>query len=211
MTLSVGVDVGGTYTDLAAVGTDGRVVTRKVLSTPMDQSEGVAQAMASLGAEAGRVTRIAHGPTVVTNLLLERKGARVVLCATADAADLLELRRQERAGLYDLSLHHPAPLVPAERVVAVRERIGAAGVQTPLTGEEAARVANVVATLDPDIVVVSLLHAYADDAHEAKLDEAIRRRLPWVAVVRSADVLPEIREYERASTTVANAPGGMAR
>ena len=98
MTLSVGVDVGGTFTDLAAVGSDGRVVTRKVLSTPSDQSEGVARALAALGHAPSDIHRIAHGTTVVTNLLLERKGARVVLCATQGAADLLELRRQERAG-----------------------------------------------------------------------------------------------------------------
>jgi N-methylhydantoinase A/oxoprolinase/acetone carboxylase beta subunit len=208
MTLSVGVDVGGTYTDLAAVGTDGRVATRKVLSTPADQSEGVATAMAALGAPGSQVTRIAHGTTVVTNLLLERKGARVVLCATAGAADLLELRRQERASLYELSMHHPAPLVPADRVVPVAERIAAAGVRTALTEAEAARAAEAVAKLEPDIVVLSLLHAYADDAHEARLAAAIQKRLPKVDVVRGAAVLPEIREYERTATAVAE---GYAR
>ena len=208
MTLSVGVDVGGTFTDLAAVGTDGRVVTRKVLSTPADLSEGVAGAMTALGALGADVSRIAHGTTVVTNLLLERKGARVVLCATAGASDLLELRRQERASLYDLSLHHPAPLVPADRVVAVHERIAAAGVRTPLTDAEAARAAEAVARLDPDIVVVSLLHAYADDSHEVRLAAAIRKRLPKADVVRGAAVLPEIREYERTATAVAE---GYAR
>ncbi|MCX5755894.1 MAG: hydantoinase/oxoprolinase family protein [Gemmatimonadetes bacterium] len=208
MTFSVGVDVGGTFTDLAAVGKDGRVVARKVLSTPADQSEGVANAMAALGAPGRDVTRIAHGTTVVTNLLLERKGARVVLCATAGAADLLELRRQERASLYDLSMHHPAPLVPDERVVAVDERIAAVAVRKVLTNAEATRVATEVAALNPDIVVVSLLHAYADNTHENRLAAAIRKRLPNVDVVCSADVLPEIREYERTATAVAE---GYAR
>lgn len=208
MTFSVGVDVGGTFTDLAAVAADGRVVTRKVLSTPADQSEGVAASLTALGAPGSSVTRIAHGTTVVTNLLLERKGARVVLCATAGAADLLELRRQERASLYDLSMHHPAPLVPAERVVPVSERIAATAVRLALTEAEAARVADDVAKLTPDIVVISLLHSYADNAHESRLAAAIRKRVPQVDVVCSADVLPEIREYERTATAVAE---GYAR
>ncbi|MDA1081000.1 MAG: hydantoinase/oxoprolinase family protein [Gemmatimonadetes bacterium] len=208
MSFSVGVDVGGTFTDLAAVGRDGRVVTHKVLSTPADQSDGVADAMARLVAEGDVVTRIAHGTTVVTNLLLERKGARVVLCATAGATDLLELRRQERAGLYDLSLHHPAPLVPADRIVTVAERVTVSGVRTRLTNAEATRVAAAVAALAPDIVVVALLHAYADDAHERRLAAAIAKRLPGVDVVTGAAVLPEIREYERTATAVAE---GYAR
>ena len=208
MTYSVGIDVGGTYTDLAAVGPEGAIQARKVLSTPADQSEGVAASLAALGASPARVRRVAHGTTVVTNLLLERRGARVVLCATAGASDLLELRRQERAALYDLSAQHPPPLVDAERVVAVRERRTPEGVSVPLTAAEAARVAHAVAALEPEIVVVSLLHAYDDDAHERMLADAIGDRLPGVAVVRGAAVLPEIREYERTTTAVAE---GYAR
>ena len=101
--LAAGVDVGGTFTDCAAIAPDGRVVTRKVLSTPEDQGIGVVRALQALGDADGVVTRLVHGTTVVTNLLLERTGARVVLCATAGASDLLELRRQERASLYDLA------------------------------------------------------------------------------------------------------------
>jgi len=208
MRLSLGVDVGGTFTDLAAVGADGRVVTRKVLSTPSDQSEGVGAAIAALDVPASAVGRVAHGTTVVTNLLLERKGARVVLCATAGATDLLELRRQERAGLYDLSLHHPAPLADAACVVGVAERIAVRGVLKRLTQAEADRVADEVAALNPDIVVVSLLHAYADDSHERRLARTIARRLPRVDVVTGSSVLPEIREYERTATAVAE---GYAR
>jgi N-methylhydantoinase A len=208
MTLSVGIDVGGTFTDLAAVGRDGRVVTRKVLSTPADQSEGVASAMEALGAPATSIARIAHGTTVVTNLLLERKGPRVVLCATAGATDLLELRRQERAGLYDLSLHHPPPLVDSEAVVPVNERVTVHGVRDALSAGEAARVADAVAALNPDIVVISLLHAYARGEHEELLAGTIARRLPGIDVVRAASVLPEIREYERTATAVAE---GYAR
>ena len=208
MTISVGIDVGGTFTDLAAVGDDGRVVTRKVLSTPSDQSEGVAAALEALGAHPSTVARIAHGTTVVTNLLLERRGARTVLCATAGATDLLELRRQDRFSLYDLSADHPAPLVPAGHVVPVHERRLVGGVQIALTAVEAARVAEAVAALEPEIVVVSLLHAYEDAAHEMQLATAIRSRLPLTPVVCGADVLPEIREYERTATAVAE---GYAR
>jgi len=179
-----------------------------VLSTPADQSEGVAASLAALGAKPRDVRRVAHGTTVVTNLLLERRGARVVLCATSGASDLLELRRQERAALYDLSADHPPPLVEASRVVPVLERCTPAGITVPLTPAEAARVADAVAALDPEIVVVSLLHSYDHSAHERMLAEAISKRLPGVAVVQSAEVLPEIREYERTTTAVAE---GYAR
>jgi len=121
--LSVGVDVGGTFTDLAAVADDGSVLAFKVSSTPTDQSEGVEDALRRLPDGGPSVSSIVHGTTVVTNMLLERTGARVVLCATDGATDLLELRRQERAALYDLSAQHPPALVPHERVVGVSERI----------------------------------------------------------------------------------------
>src|ERR671932_55858 len=127
--LSIGIDVGGTFTDLVAIAPDGHVSSRKVLSTPGDQSEGV---MAAVPAP-GDVARVVHGTTVATNTLLERTGARVVLCATEGATDLLELRRQERASLYDLSRHHPPPLVPPERCLALPERVAPEGVVRPLT------------------------------------------------------------------------------
>src|SRR5688500_12010593 len=97
--ISVGIDVGGTFTDLVAVGADGRMDIRKVLSTPEDQSRGVDAAVAALGVPGGAVDRVVHGTTVVTNLLLERSGARVVLCATEGASDILVVRRQDRASL----------------------------------------------------------------------------------------------------------------
>jgi N-methylhydantoinase A len=200
--------VGGTYTDLAAVGADGAVETRKVLSTPSDQSEGVATSLDALGVSPGDVNRVAHGTTVVTNLLLERRGARVVLCATAGATDLLELRRQDRAALYDLSAQHPPPLVTADCVVGVCERRTPRGVSAALTDAEADRVAAAVAALDPEVVVIALLHAYEDDAHEQLLAAAVRRRLPGADIVLGAEVLPEIREYERTTTAVAE---GYAR
>lgn len=206
--LVAGVDVGGTYTDSAAVAPDGRVTTGKVLSTPDDQSEGVLAALVSLPAPSRGITRVVHGTTVVTNLLLERTGARVVLCATAGATDLLELRRQERASLYDLAAQHPAPLVARSDVVAVAERRTTRGVETALGSVEVERVVEAVLLLDPDVVVISLLHAYEDDAHERVLAAALAAARPGLTVVTGAEVLPEIREYERTTTAVAE---GYAR
>jgi N-methylhydantoinase A len=203
--LAVGVDVGGTFTDLAAVAPDGSVLAFKVSSTPGDQSEGVENALRRLPDGVAPVGSIVHGTTVVTNMLLERTGARVVLCATEGATDLLELRRQERAGLYDLSAQHPPPLVPPDRVVAVNERVAPEGIVRPLTDATAAEVAASVLALEPDVVAVSLLHAYADATHERRLAAALERHLPGCDVVCSTDVLPEIREYERTATTACEA------
>ena len=213
--LSVGVDVGGTFTDLVAVAPSGAIVSFKVSSTPADQSEGVETAVRRLPPSEIPVASIIHGTTIVTNMLLERTGARVVLCATAGASDLLELRRQDRAALYDLSAHHPPALVPPALVVPVDERVSPDGVTRPLTPAAAADVAQRVTALAPDVVAVSLLHSYADPTHERELATAIRRALCTARdesdvgegrdVVCSSDVLPEIREYERTATTVCEA------
>jgi N-methylhydantoinase A len=205
MTESIGIDVGGTFTDLVGVRDDGSVRTGKVLSTPADQSEGVERSLNEAGVRSGSVSRIVHGTTVVTNMLLERRGARVVLCATAGATDLLELRRQERASLYDLAAQHPDPLVAPDRVVAVAGRLAPEGMLQDLPDESAASAAELVAQRDPEIVAISLLHSYKDATHERRLAAAIVRRLPGVDVVCSSDVLPEIREYERTATTCCEA------
>ena len=205
MSAAVGVDVGGTFTDLVAIDDRGTVRGAKVLSTPEDQSAGVEAALAEAALGAGDVSRFVHGTTVATNTLLERTGARVVLCATAGATDLLELRRQDRASLYDLSRAHPAPLVDPGDVIAVPERLAPSGVVRALSPDGAADVADQVARRSPDIIAISLLHAYRDPVHEAALATALAARLPGVDVVLSSDVLPEIREYERTATTVAEA------
>jgi N-methylhydantoinase A len=203
--LSVGIDVGGTFTDLAAIDAEGDVRITKVLTQPRDQSGGVADALAALGESGTAVARLVHGTTAVTNLLLERTGARVALCATAGHVDVLHLRRQDRAALYDLSAHHPAPLVPREHTVAVDERMGPDGVVRPLTAAAIAAVVASVRALSPEAVAISLLHAYAHDAHERALADALTAALSEMDVVRSSDVHAEIREYERTSTTVAEA------
>jgi len=208
------VDVGGTFTDRAALTPDGRVVAHKVLSTPGDQGEGV---VASLDGLTTRADAIIHGTTVVTNLLLERRGARVALVTTAGAEDVLFLRRQDRVSLYDLSRHHPAPLVAREDVIAVAERLvvrdqGTNGTRVvapiaeeALDADEIARVVDATLARSPDIVLVALLHSYADAGHEQALAAALRAARPGVEVVTSAEVLPEIREYERFATASAEA------
>ncbi len=205
MSWSVGIDVGGTFTDLAAVGEDAAVVTGKVLSTPDDQSVAVSNSLREGGLPSTQIFRVVHGTTLVTNLLLERRGTRTVLCATRGATDLLELRRQDRAALYDLAAHHAPPLVSAEDVIAVDERVAPEGVVRALTDAEATRVADEVAARGAPSVAVSLLHAYGHGAHEERLAQAIRERMPGVDVVCSSHVLPEIREYERTATTACEA------
>ena len=203
MTLWIGVDVGGTFTDLVAIDEQGRVDSRKVLSTPKDQSEGVLESLRALNRP--NVDRFVHGTTVATNMLLERKGAHVAFCVTHGFTDILYLRRQNRASLYDLSADYPPPLASREMTVPVPERIEPQGITKPLTPDAMRRVADEVAALRPDIVAVLLLHAYRDASHEHMLRRAIRERLPEVDVVISSEVFPEIREYERGATTVAEA------
>jgi N-methylhydantoinase A len=202
---SIGIDVGGTFTDLISIDADGATSSRKVLSTPGDQSIGVMAALESLGCDPSEIRRVVHGTTVATNTLLERTGARVALCATEGATDVLELRRQERASLYDLARHHPAPLVPPERCIPVAERIAPEGVLRPLEPYEVDRCVHAVLAAVPEVVAISLLHAYHDSRHERALANALRRAAPTLGVILSSEVLPEIREYERTTTTVAEA------
>jgi N-methylhydantoinase A len=206
---AAGIDVGGTFTDLAVLHADGTVRCAKVLSVAGDRSAGVLEALRAGELSAGDIAHLAHGTTVVTNLLLERAGARVVACATEGFTDLLELRRQERAALYDLATHHPRPLVEPAQVIAVRERITPEGVVIPLTGETLQQVVTMVMAQQPDIVAITLLHAYGDPSHERMLRDALHAAFHQagveVDVVCSHDTLPEIREYERMATTVAEA------
>jgi N-methylhydantoinase A len=198
----LGVDVGGTFTDLAAL-VDGRVVTAKVPSTPDDQSEGV---MAVVGAvELGEVTTFAHGMTVATNALLERRGARTALVTTEGFRDVLEIGRQARPSLYELARRRPAPLVPRELRLTVRERMGPDGELAPLEEDSLAAAADALRAADVEAVAVCLLFGFLHPAHELRVGEALREALPGVHVSLSCEVLPEMREYERMSTTVADA------
>ena len=207
--IAVGIDVGGTFTDLAALHADGTVHAVKVLSVATDRAAGVLDALQLAALDGAQIAHIAHGTTVVTNLLLERAGARVVACATEGFTDLLELRRQERAALYDLAKHHPRPLVEPAQVIPVRERITPDGVTLALTEEAIADVVTAVKAQRPDTVAITLLHAYGDPSHERALRDALRTAMLEAGlpadVVCSHEALPEIREYERMATTVAEA------
>ena len=202
--LRVGVDIGGTFTDLVAVTADGGLEISKVLSTPEAPSTAVFHAIDALP-EAQSIAGLVLGTTIATNALLERRGARVVLVTTAGFEDVLWLRRQDRASLYDLSRDHPPPLVARELVVGAQERMGPAGVITPLEGPEVERVVAAVRELAPEAIAVALLFAHLHAAHERMLAAALQGAFPDIPVVSSHDVLPLFREYERFSTTTAEA------
>ncbi|HET7271170.1 MAG TPA: hydantoinase/oxoprolinase family protein [Rubrobacter sp.] len=200
----LGVDVGGTFTDLVAIG-GGRLITAKVPSTPRDQSEGVMNAIETSEVEAGAVVALAHGMTVATNALLERRGARTALVTTEGFRDVLEIARQHRPSLYDLAQDRPPALVPRELRFTVVERMGPDGELSPL--DEASLEAAVAAVEEAKVeaVAVCLLFAFAHPEHERRVGEALRGALPGVHVSLSSEVLPEFREYERFSTTTADA------
>jgi len=192
----LGVDVGGTFTDAVLLAEDG-LRTAKV-PTARRQEESVLAAVAAVGADG--VERFTHGTTVATNALLERKGACTAFVATDGFEHLLHLRRQNRAHLYRLCAAHPEPLVPLERCHGVRERIGPEGVVEPLELETLPALGE-----DVETVAVCLLFSFRDPSHERAVARELRRRLPHARVVASHEVAPEVREYERASTTVIDA------
>ena len=212
----VGVDIGGTFTDVVLLGSDGSVRTTKVLSTPADYAEGVVAGVRRLQLDTEisprDVAGVVHASTVASNAVLERRGATVALVTTEGFRDVLEMRRLRIPVLYDLQYEKPEPLVPRALRFEVRERLGPRGeVWTPLDEASVRDVAAQLADARVEAVAIALLHAYADDAHERRVEEILRERLPeHVFFTRSADILPEIREYERTSTAVVNAYLGPA-
>jgi N-methylhydantoinase A len=197
----LGVDVGGTFTD-AVLLSGGELRTAKVPTAPR-QEESVLAAAAAVGAR--DVERFTHGTTVATNALLERKGARTALVTTAGFEHLLHLRRQNRAHLYRLCAAHPEPLVPLERCLGVRGRMGPEGELAPLELDSLPEVGE-----DVEAVAVCLLFSFRDASHEQAVAAELRRRLPRARVVASHELSPELREYERASTTAIDAYLGPA-
>jgi len=153
----------------------------------------------------GAVDVLIHGTTIATNALLERRGARVALVTTRGFEDLLWLRRQDRAALYDLARDHPPPLVARSDVVGVAERAGPMAVIEPLTDDEVARVVGAVKGLAPEAVAIALLFAFRHPQHEQRLAGALRGALPDLPIATSHEVLPVFREFERASTTTVEA------
>src|SRR4051794_13471387 len=191
----LGVDVGGTFTD--AVFVDGHDVRTAKVPTAARQEESVLDAARAVGATG--VTRFAHGTTVATNALLERRGARTAFFSNEGFEHLLYLRRQTRAHLSRLCEEHPPPLVPLERCHGVRGRLGPEGEL------EALDLSSLPELADVEAIAVCQLFAFRDPSHERALAGELRRRYPGAHVVASHEVTPEFREYERASTTVADA------
>jgi N-methylhydantoinase A len=200
----LGVDVGGTFTDLVAL-SEGTLLTAKVPSTPRDQSVGVMNAIESSEVEPGAVFALAHGMTVATNALLERRGARTALVTTEGFKDILEIARQNRPSLYDLTQDRPPPLVPRELRFTVKERMGPKGEVEALDEESLEEAVSAIEEAEVEAVAVCLLFAFMHPEHERRVGEALRNALPDVHVSLSSEVLPEFREYERFSTTAADA------
>jgi N-methylhydantoinase A len=205
----LGVDVGGTFTDAVLIDARSRVHTAKVPSTPAKQSVAVLDAvravLAQASAQARDVERFCHGMTVATNALLEGRTARTALLATAGFTDVIELGRQNRAHLYRLCQSRPAPLVAAELRFAVPERMGPDGPLRVLDQAAASELVQQLARSQPEAVAVSLLHSYADPAHERLLGDLLARLAPDTHVSLSCDLVGTFREYERTATTVLDA------
>ncbi|WP_282605691.1 hydantoinase/oxoprolinase family protein [Pelagibius sp. Alg239-R121] len=208
----IGVDVGGTFTDFTARNTEsGESCIHKRPSTPDDPSRAVLEGLRELKEKAGipddDIERFAHGTTVATNALLQRKGATVGVVTTKGFRDLLEIGRQVRPLIYDLQIDAPAPLAERENRLEVSERIGSEGqVVTELTDETLNTLIGELKALEAvDSVAVCFLFSFLNGAHEKKAATAIRAALPGLYVSTSAEVQPEFREYERFSTTLINA------
>src|SRR3954471_6603750 len=177
----LGVDVGGTFTDLVAL-SEGALLTAKVPSTPRDQSVGVMNAIDTSEVEPDAVVALAHGMTVATNALLERRGARTALVATEGFRDILEIARQNRPFLYDLTLDRPPPLVPRELRFTVRERMVPEGEITALDEETLEDAVFAIKKAEVEAVAVCLLFAFMHPQHEKRIGKALRETLPDVHV-----------------------------
>jgi N-methylhydantoinase A len=215
----IGIDVGGTFTDLVAVDDFGRTTLAKVASTPSDPSAGALDGLKlladTLGVELARLLaqtqRIVHGTTVATNALLERKGAKVGLLTTEGHRDVIEMREGLKDDRYNLRLPPPEQLVPRKLRLGVRERLRADGtVERPLDLTSLDRAIAVLKREQVEAMAVCYLHAYRDPRHELATKDRIVSRLPGLYVSLSSETLPQIKEYERVSTTVVNAYVGPA-
>ncbi|HEV8531194.1 MAG TPA: hydantoinase/oxoprolinase family protein [Methylomirabilota bacterium] len=210
----IGIDVGGTFTDLVAVDPDGRVTIAKATSTPEDQSLGVVEGLTLLARELGldlhgllgATDLVVHGTTVATNALLERKGAAVGMLTTEGHRDIIEMREGLKDDRYNLRMPPPIPLVPRARRLGVRERIRFDGkVATPLDRRSLEAGVGKLKRAGIASVAVCYLHAYANARHEQATRRALERLMPGVYISLSSEVLPQIKEYERFGTTVVNA------
>ena len=212
MSWILGVDVGGTFTDFSIRNDEtGEVFIHKRPSTPDDPSkaiiDGFRELLEKTSVDCNTVTRFAHGTTVATNALLQRKGGQLALITTRGFRDLLEIGRQVRPKVYDLQIDAPPPLIPRHQRFEINERIDSKGeIITPLDDAEIAKIIEEIKGLeDIDGVAVCLLFSFLNPEHEQKLGAAIRKAMPDLSVSLSSEVHPEFREYERFSTAVINA------
>ncbi|MGH7095226.1 MAG: hydantoinase/oxoprolinase N-terminal domain-containing protein, partial [Stellaceae bacterium] len=210
----IGIDVGGTFPDLVAIDDHGAATLAKVPTTPGDPSGGVLDGLSELAQALGfdraallaATGRIVHGTTVATNALIERKGARLGLLTTEGHRDVVEMREGLKDDRYNLRLPPPEQLVPRHLRLPVRERLRADGrVETPLDQGSLAAAIDVLRRERVEAVAVCYLHAWRDPAHERATGAALAAALPGAYVSLSSDVLPQIKEYERVSTTLVNA------
>jgi len=207
MVWRIGVDIGGTFTDVAVVEeASGRIGVAKVPTTPADLAEGVLHALESAMSRydvvSAEVGLLSHATTVVTNAILEEKGARAALITTRGFRDVLELRRSARANLYDLFQDAPAMLIPRRRRFEISERIGADGkIVTALAESEVDALIAALKSTEVDAIAISLVFSFLNPVHEHRLGARLRAALPDIPVYLSSDVLPEMREFERTSTT----------
>ena len=205
--LWLGVDVGGTFTDLVLFDrAAGTLQVLKTPSTPRNQAEGVLAGLGRMGVNACKLERMVHGTTVATNTALERNGARLAVLVTAGHKDVLVVGRGNRLAMYDIKARPLRPLVPRSRCIEVRERLGVDGaVLTELDEPQVATITEQLAADGIEAVAICFLHAYANPGHEQRCAGLVAKGLPGAIVTTSAEVLPEFREYERFSTTALNA------
>jgi N-methylhydantoinase A len=207
--IRLGLDIGGTFTDVALEVGERRFTT-KTLTTPAAPEEGVLAALRAVIAVAGivpgEVDLIVHGTTLATNAVIERKGAKTALLTTEGFRDVVEIRHENRFEQYDVNIDLPPPLVPRRLRLPVRERVDAQGrVLVPLDQGSLDAAIEAIAGRGVEAVAVGYLHSFTNPDHERRTGEALARRLPQVAITLSSDVSPEMREYERFSTACANA------
>jgi N-methylhydantoinase A len=207
--LRVGVDIGGTFTDLTVADEEGIIAVGKVLTTPDEPADAVEtvlkDTLARCGIHPGDVRHIIHGTTLVTNAIIERKGALSALLATEGFRDVLEIGHERRVELYDLMVERPRPLVPRHLRFDVPERTLADGtIERAVDEDHVARLAKELIDRGIEAVAVGFLHSYANGANESAARDVIRRVAPSLRVAISSEIVPEMREYERTSTTVAS-------
>src|SRR6185369_1682161 len=207
--LRIAVDIGGTFTDVVLEGT-GKRLTRKLLTTPQRPEQAVLDGVRLILADAGRgfdeIEVFVHGTTLATNAVIERRGARTALLATEGFRDILDIANESRYDQYDLTIEKPKPLVPRVLRLTVPERVDVHGA-VRLALDEAAVKALVPFLKEKQIesVAVAFIHAYVNPSHERRTRELLQEEIPDLWVTLSSEVCPEVREYERTSTTVANA------